>query len=50
MSMEKYLKIKEASIFLGISPLTLRKWDENGKLKPIEINKDNKYRLYSREQ
>lgn len=50
MSMEKYLKISKAAIFLGVSSLTLRKWDESGKLKPISINKNSKYRFYSREQ
>jgi hypothetical protein len=48
--MEKYLKIKEAADFLGVSALTLRKWDESGKLKPISIDPKNKYRFYSKPQ
>ncbi len=48
--MEKYLKIKEAAVFLGVSALTLRKWDENSKLKPIKIDQKNQYRFYSKEQ
>lgn len=47
---EKYLKIKEAALFLGVSAITLRKWDENGKLKPAKIDQKNQYRFYSREQ
>lgn len=42
---KKYLTIKEAAEFLGISPLTLRNWDKNGKFlagrHPV-----NNYRLY----
>ena len=40
-----YLTIKEAAEFLGVTPLTLRNWDKNGKFlagrHPI-----NNYRLY----
>jgi DNA-binding transcriptional MerR regulator len=39
------LKIKEASLLLGVSPSTLRNWDRLGKLKPIR-HPMNKYRLY----
>ena len=28
-----YLKVKEAAVFLGVSPSTLRNWDREGKLK-----------------
>ena len=28
---KKYLTIKEAAEFLGVTPLTLRNWDKNGK-------------------
>jgi len=28
---KKYLTIKEAAKFLGVTPLTLRNWDKNGK-------------------
>jgi predicted site-specific integrase-resolvase len=40
--MEKHLKINEAADFLAVSALTLRRWDESGKLKPIKIDQINK--------
>lgn len=46
---KKYLTIKEAAKFLGVSPLTLRNWDKSGKLKAFR-HPINNYRLYSREQ
>ncbi len=42
---KNYLKIKEASEFLGVSPRTLRNWDKNGKFRAIR-HPSNKYRLY----
>lgn len=42
---KNYLKIKEASEFLGVSPKTLRNWDKNGKL-IADRHPSNKYRLY----
>ena len=45
---EKFLAIREAAQMLGVSRLTLRNWDKNGKLlasrHPI-----NNYRVYKRE-
>ena len=43
--MDKYLRIKEAANFLGVSAITLRRWDAMGKLQPQRKNK--KYRLYT---
>ena len=40
-----YLTIKEASKILGVSPLTLRNWDKNGKLKAYRHPMNN-YRVY----
>lgn len=41
----KFLTIKEASQFLGVTPLTLRNWDKSGKLKAIRHPMSN-YRIY----
>jgi len=40
-----YLKIKEASEYLGVAQSTLRRWDEKGKLKAYR-HPISKYRLY----
>jgi len=40
-----YLTIKRASEMLGVCEMTLRRWDEAGKLKSYR-NPANKYRLY----
>jgi excisionase family DNA binding protein len=42
---KKYLKIKEAADFLGVSELTLRNWDAKGKLTAYR-HPVNNYRLY----
>ena len=42
---KKYITIKEASNILGVSPLTLRNWDKNGKLKALRHPMNN-YRVY----
>ena len=42
-----YLTIKKASNVLGVCEMTLRRWDEAGKLKSYR-NPANKYRLYKR--
>ena len=42
----RFLTIKEAAIFLGISPQTLRLWDKSGMLKPADKGKKNGYRFY----
>ncbi len=41
-----YISIKQASKILGVSPLTLRNWDNNGKLK-AHRHPMNNYRVYS---
>ena len=42
----RLLKIKEAAKMLGVSPTTLRKWDNEGKLVAIKISErgDRRYR------
>lgn len=40
-----YITIKQASKILGVSPLTLRNWDQNGKLKAYRHPMNN-YRVY----
>ncbi|MFH0985046.1 MAG: helix-turn-helix domain-containing protein [Candidatus Omnitrophota bacterium] len=47
-NLKGYLRIKEASILLGVSPMTLRNWDKQDKLKPHR-NPINGYRLYKKE-
>lgn len=42
----KYLTIKEASKMLGVTPLTLRNWDKNGKL-TASRHPLNNYRVYN---
>lgn len=44
---KEYVQVKEAAEFLGISPMTLRNWDQRGKLKPVR-NPINGYRLYKK--
>ena len=41
----QYITIKQASKILGVSPLTLRNWDNNGKLK-AHRHPMNNYRVY----
>jgi MerR family transcriptional regulator, copper efflux regulator len=41
----QYITIKQASKILGVSPLTLRNWDMNGKLK-AHRHPMNNYRVY----
>ena len=40
-----YITIKQASKILGVSPLTLRNWDRDGKLK-AHRHPMNNYRVY----
>ena len=47
-NLKGYLRIKEASTLLGVSPMTLRNWDKQDKLKPHR-NPINGYRLYKKE-
>lgn len=44
----KYLSIKEAAEYLGVTPLTLRNWDKKGKLSPTRHPMNN-YRVYDRD-
>ncbi len=43
----KLLRIKEAAEMLGINPETLRRWDNDGRLKAVRIGKrkDRRYKL-----
>ena len=43
----KLLRIKDAAEMLGINPETLRRWDNQGRLKAIRIGKrkDRRYKL-----
>lgn len=43
-----YLTIKEAAELLGVTPLTLRNWDKNGKL-PTTRHPMSNYRIYKAE-
>ncbi len=43
-----YITIKQASAILDVSPLTLRNWDKNGKLK-AHRHPMNNYRVYKME-
>ena len=45
----KYYTIKQAARILGVTPLTLRNWDKNGKLKPYR-HPANNYRVYKASQ
>ena len=44
-SLKDYLTIKDAAKLLGVTPITLRRWDHKGKLKSIR-HPINRYRLY----
>ncbi|HUD04204.1 MAG TPA: MerR family DNA-binding transcriptional regulator [Candidatus Paceibacterota bacterium] len=44
----QFLTIKQASTLLGVSALTLRNWDKNGKLSAKRHPMSN-YRIYLRE-
>jgi DNA-binding transcriptional MerR regulator len=47
VDLKDYIHIKEASSLLGVSPVTLRNWDQRGKLKPVR-HPINGYRLYKK--
>ena len=47
--MGRYMTIKEAAKYLGVSPLTLRNWDRRGKLTAFR-HPVNNYRLYTFEE
>ena len=42
---KKLLSVKEAAAMLGVTPLTLRNWDKNGKLQAMRHPLNN-YRVY----
>ena len=46
---KKYFTIKETAKLLGVTPLTLRNWDKNGKLIAYR-NPINNYRIYKFEE
>ncbi|OGZ24403.1 MAG: hypothetical protein A2896_01190 [Candidatus Nealsonbacteria bacterium RIFCSPLOWO2_01_FULL_43_32] len=46
---KKYFTIKETAKIIGVTPLTLRNWDKNGKLKAYR-NPINHYRVYKPEE
>jgi len=48
-NLNDYLTIKKAASFLGVSPMTLRRWD-NGKKFKATRHPINNYRLYERKQ
>ncbi len=43
---KKYVKVKEASEILGVSIMTLHRWDAKGRLKSFR-HPINNYRLYT---
>lgn len=43
--LDKYLTIKQAALFLGVSPNTLRNWGADGKI-AVHRNPMNDYRLF----
>lgn len=45
---KRFLTVKEAADLLGVTPLTLRNWDKNGKLQAGR-HPFNNYRVYKRE-
>jgi len=45
---EIFITIKEAAKMLGVTPLTLRNWDKNGKL-PTTRHPMSNYRIYRKE-
>jgi len=49
MEIMDYVTIKQAAKLLHVTPLTLRNWDKNGKLKPYR-HPINKYRVYRLDQ
>lgn len=44
-NLKSYMTIGEAARFLGVTEMTLRRWDKAGKLKAYR-HPGNKYRLY----
>jgi len=48
-NLKDYLEIGEAARFLGVSEMTLRRWDKAGKLRSYR-NPANNYRLYKKSE
>jgi excisionase family DNA binding protein len=46
---KKYLSIKEAAEYMGVSALTLRNWDKTGKFSPSRHPMNN-YRVYDKDE
>lgn len=44
----KLITIRQAATMLGVTPLTLRNWDNNGKFRALR-HPINNYRVYHRE-
>ena len=44
-----YIKVKEAADLLGVTVMTLHRWDAKGKLKALR-HPINRYRLYTKKQ
>ncbi len=46
MNKTKLLRINEVAVLLGVTPLTLRRWDNNGRLKAVRVGSrgDRRYR------
>jgi len=49
VKLNHYMTVKKAASFLGVSPMTLRRWDNENKLKAIRHPMNN-YRLYEKKQ
>jgi excisionase family DNA binding protein len=48
-NLKSYITIGEAAEFLGVTEMTLRRWDKTGKLKCYR-NPANDYRLYNKSE
>ena len=46
---DTYLSIHKVSVILGVTPQTLRKWDEDGYFVPAQ-RRSNGYRYYTKQQ
>lgn len=47
INQSEFLSVTDAAEYVGVSPATLRRWDETGKLRSLR-NPGNNYRYYSR--
>jgi len=47
LAIKEYFTVSEAAYILGVTPLTLRNWDNEGKLR-ARRNPINNYRVYKR--